>query len=471
MYFGSITKKTIYKWQLVFDEHYKRYYWYNPVNNISTWEKPDNSDKPLYLDQLFNSQWLMLFDDKSKQYYWLNSDTKETTWEQQSWNASPPPIIDNEDFYYIVNVIYNHNADNTFYIKFIYNQHVPTVLVRRNKTEFVRVRNLDVVIATDFVQLANDIQSRISNSFVNDMFLYSLFVESFLMYNDGIKQKAIDQQLLFIEGCENNQTQTHIKNKWISNGLENQLWSTLYTAKPIFVIAAHGSTVLVRGQNPIIGKTCHIKSFTVPQNTQIISFTRSGFLAGGAGSLMVDEATIKTASKHFNPEYYLFDDDGITRNIILPAGIVRRENTPVIPNCQKLFRYKDMYNDVRFDFYDHNGAFPLGAMGVYVFNSSEQFTDEFLKARKLLLKNGTKHPKIVEYIKSIEGNDFQFLEEIKSDEVKVGKGCFTLNTIIDALGEGTYYVLACRVLNTMEFEDKPFLTEIARQRSRQELYG
>jgi len=447
----------------------------------------------VFVTTVFPSKWTEHLDAKHDHYYWAHKE-HTSTWEKPSWIEPQIPTITetNDEYYYVVNYTYKHDDANKFHIIIIYGVDMYTIprifLMMSNDEDCIRVQMPEYAYNMDFVTVGNLISDRISKSFMQGKFISSLFMQQNI--SDRLKLEAINDKKLFLEGCESYETQTNIRNKWNSNGLTSEIWSELYKKRPIFVIVGHGNICTGYAAGDIYSwreggyrrttysagdhgkKVCDVKSFTVPKNTQLISFNRSGTGTGGmGGTAILEHAIFLSASDPQKPEHYLFDDDGITRNKILPVNV--GPHTPIISNCQKLYRYNDIVNDILINFNDHNGIFRHGDMGIYVFNSAGKFTDEFLQKRPIgFLKNGKKSPHMIEYIRTIkggmwldyQGNDFVFLERIRHER---GTVVPRLSQIIEELGEGTYYILACKGVTDMQGDPDAHLTELARENSKQ----
>ena len=100
-------------------------------------------------------------------------------------------------------------------------------------------------------------------------------------------------------------------------------------------------------------------------------------------------------------------------------------------------------------------------MGIYIFNSFNKFTKEFLE--KTSFKIGDNDPAITEYVKKHSDNDFIYLEYKDPRMMKM------FGQIIEQLGEGTYYNLACRGIQHEDSVRRKRLGKLAREKSQQRL--
>lgn len=441
---------TTIKWIENFNTDYQQIYWTNSVTNQIIWSKPKSVNEITYSIN-DPAKWIEYFDSNYNRPYWVHSDTKQSTW------TKPDSL---GDFFYLLNFCYNYSNDIKFYIKIIFGREFPfkcpLVIITLNNSDCIRVK-FSWFPSFDFISLGNYIKLLIEKSFVYDnTFIYSLLLKNNLE-SIGTKTDLIKNEELYYEGCESFETQNIIKKKWISNGLEFQSWSKLYKEKPIFIIVAHGKNIVTR---KIINgnRRFNTESFKIPKNTQIISFNRSGTIIEGADTSDKIWSIFLSALEPSKYENYIFEEDGITRKKIFKP-ITRRFR--ILSNCQKLYRYGDIYNDGVIDFRDFNNSFGGKKMGIYIFNSFNKFTTEFLE--KTSFKIGDNDPVITEYVKKNSDNDFIYLEYKDPRMMKM------FGQIIEQLGEGTYYNLACKEIN---YEDSVLdirLAKLAREKSQQRL--
>ena len=444
---------TTIKWIENFNTDYQQIYWTNSVTNQIIWSKPKSVNEITYSIN-DPAKWIEYFDSNYNRPYWVHSDTRQSTWTKPDSSG---------DFFYLLNFCYNYSNDIKFYIKIIFGKEFPfkcpLVIITLNNSDCIRLK-FNWFPSFDFISLGNYIKLLIEKSFVYDnTFIYSLLLKNNL---EGIETKTdlIKNEELYYEGCESFETQNIIKKKWISNGLEFQSWSKLYKEKPIFIIVAHGkNTVGVKYVDA--SRRFNTDSFKIPKNTQVISFNRSGSQVDGSGTYTAIDRVWSIFLSALNPSKYenhFFQEDGITRKKIYKPVTWRYG---IFSNCQKLYRYGDIYNDGIIDFDDYNNSFVGKKMGIYIFNSFNKFTKEFLE--KTSFKIGDNDPAITEYVKKHSDNDFIYLEYKDPRMMKM------FGQIIEQLGEGTYYNLACRGIQHEDSVRRKRLGKLAREKSQQRL--
>lgn len=195
----------------------------------------------------------------------------------------------------------------------------------------------------------------LSNQFI-DQLAHQHRKSNFKREDDKVKEKL--SNFIFDNGCESKETERNVKNKWKLK-FGDKPWTELYKDKPIILIFGHG--------------TINDEVFTIPVDSQLISFVRSGGVGGSArryhGNVIFGSAfegnlrkdMFNTAMDPDNEDLYFLEQDGITRNKSFiyqrSNSLERFEKGSIDTSCQKLFREDDLVSNISINFYDWNGAF------------------------------------------------------------------------------------------------------------------
>lgn len=226
--------------------------------------------------------------------------------------------------------------------------------------------------------------------------------------------------------CEPDEILHYMKNRWDQALLPE--WTEFYTNNPIYVIIAHGKTVIKDNDYITVNK--------IPIDIQLINLTRS------SNFVPIDTESVNdifsSARNPYDSDKRLLKNDGITPNKIYKVYISKdyvkkyedfdaeipgswiSESSAYLYSCPKLYRENDNYNDIILNFDDPD----MEKRGIYFFNCK---TIEQIKNNKILLSEKINIKKYV--------NEFN---RIIPDEK------INLSTLFDILGKGTYLVKSCR---------------------------
>ncbi len=298
--------------------------------------------------------------------------------------------------------------------------------------------------------------------------------------------------------CEDKESEEATKQKWEDRRLP--IWNEIYKSKPIYIIEGHGNTVSARDVIPTTDK--------INTNTQLISPVRSSYLLIGekqSGGLKYITDTFKSAMFPDNKDYYLFEDDGVTRNLrYSPFKFRAGDRYGYYVICQKLYRSEDNYIDVSCHFEDTNNALefvdinhsPLAAgrpdidydkmesiakrrlkskgnslTGIYIFNNSIKDLQYLQDKIQLLEDNIICHEDIFIYEKIYKIHNKRSGPKLISSNInsvihssrdpksyfiklEIRKGSMPISSIMKILGEGTYYLNTCKATNDIFRMDK-----------------
>ena len=277
-------------------------------------------------------------------------------------------------------------------------------------------------------------------------------------------------------GCENEDIENLRKEIWEERNLKS--WGDVYINNPIFIVNAHGALT-----------TDHLTNYELPNNTQVISSTRSG-VSAIRNPLGYD--IVKSTYDIRDTSKYIFEPDGITRPFnykYLPTirkcpkgwdgtcpprhnpnnryecsihykGEDCRERKYIEPVCQKLYRTGDYINNILLKFNDHNGAFQFSD-----FIKSPYFQaqyDDIISHRSLIklkpYNEWSKYDSTGIYVyndpekkalASIKSYDFKLsYEDLELHYYKMvpedRELDFDLISLISTLGRGTYFLNSCK---------------------------
>jgi len=249
--------------------------------------------------------------------------------------------------------------------------------------------------------------------------------------------------------CEPKEILYNMKNRWDQISLPS--WTEFYTNNPIYVIIAHGKTVIKDYNYITINK--------IPKDIQLISLTRSSQFA--PMNTEADNDILSSAKNPSDPDKLLLKNDGITPNKIYriytskdymkkyndlehePLFEWIRESEAYLYSCPKLYRENDNYNDINLNFNDPMVKY----IGIYFFNNFKTF--EEIKNNKILLskKFNVKNKINVDQLNRILPN-----EQI------------SMSQLFEILGKGTYIVNSCRGTDNYEIgRFNPIIRMISQQ--------
>jgi len=372
-------------------------------------------------------------------------------------------IKNNTDLIYITDIVKFYVPENYIIYKNLYEKNLYEKkwndIFYKNQKVIVRISK-NYYWQLGIVQFVTDSQISIEKIHLINTEDKDIFPKTLLNWNEitgfeninkhtnwSLDKHLSNNRMKYGSLCEPEEILNNMKNRWDQASLPS--WTEFYSNNPIYVIIAHGSTVIVNYNYITINK--------IPQNIQLINLTRSSQNTS-ANEMKSENDIFSSAKNPYDPDKLLLKNDGITPNKTYKIFISKpysekyshlekepskwiRESNAYLYSCPKLYRKNDNYNDINLNF---TGSPYLENAGIYFFNIK---TLEEIENNKILLSQKF----------NIQTNYSNLNRIFPLENVK-------LSELFEILGKGTYIVNSCRGTDDYEIgRFNPIIRMISQQ--------